>query len=142
MSALIPFPAGQPSDVRLEWLRRLATLVRPLDPKGALAAMQPFLELMGFPPEAYCPKSLRACAEALKHVPSYGELNEALGKWWRDHRPWEPGRAPAPALPAREPPTEAEISRVHALVAGIVADLKASAAYAPRSPRVHTTQRP
>lgn len=136
MSALVPFPEQPERDVRVDWLTNLAALVHPMDPPAALKAMRPFLALLTLPAAAYCPKSLRHCASALKHVPSYGELDEALGKWWHDHRPWEPDHA-APRLEERTPPTEEEKAHVHAAVASIVAELRSSAA--PRGPHARAS---
>jgi hypothetical protein len=73
---------------RQQWAAMLAKLVAPMDaPRAgkALADMLPMLQ--DFPDSAFCLDSLEAVAAACKFPPSYAELREHLGAWWKAHRP-------------------------------------------------------
>jgi hypothetical protein len=80
------------------WLAILAKLVAPTEPVAAAKAMQPMLALLaGYPDEAFVPASAQHVAVTgrilpdgktapLTRVPTYGELETALGRWWRNRR--------------------------------------------------------
>ena len=70
------------------WLAMLAKLAHPLDPAGAAKALAPMAEKLAkeFPPAAFTTASLEAVARAVKRLPTYGELCDALSAWWRENR--------------------------------------------------------
>jgi hypothetical protein len=96
------------------------------DAEMKLRAYVPLLQ-DNFPPAAFTQDSLHHVARQCKWFPSYAEVVEHLGGWWKEHRP------PFPALPAPEPPpprpepTPEEIAYVQARVAEITAALRVSA---------------
>ena len=94
-----------------------------------LAAYVPML-LDRFPAEAFTAASLEHVAHrAVKGFPTYGELTEWLGAWWKEHRP--PLRAlPPPDLPKpRPPPTPEEIAYVHQRVQDCIAGMRMPIAF-------------
>lgn len=86
-----------PNDRQI-WLAILAKLVAPTEPVAAARAMQPMLAMLaGYPDEAFTPTSAQHIAltgrilpdgktAPLTRVPTYGELETALGKWWGSKR--------------------------------------------------------
>ncbi len=105
---------------RQMWVAILAKLVAPMEPVAAAKAMQPMLAMLaGYPDQAFTPSSAQHVAltgrimpdgqsAPLNRVPTYGELDTALGKWWRVKRDMIAVQAQPiarPALTAPEPPT-------------------------------------
>ena len=72
------------------WLNDLAVLTagsQPIaDAKAKVAAYAGMLA-EEYPAAAFSRASLRHVAERCKFFPSYAELYEALGGWWKDNRP-------------------------------------------------------
>ena len=60
-------------------------------------------------------------------VPSYAEVIEHLGGWWKEHRPPLPALPPPDIPPPRPPPTEEEIAHVRACVEEITRNMRSSA---------------
>jgi hypothetical protein len=58
--------------------------------------------LTSFPDGAFTVQSLEHVARSFRREPSYAELCETLGAWWKDHRP------PSPALQLEGPDGPAE----------------------------------
>jgi hypothetical protein len=114
-----------------DWLKALGTLTAgsmPVEEAHAKIAAYSALLASRFPPEAYTGASLEYVGAACKFFPSYAELVEHLGAWWRDNRPREQ-RLPAIANDppkSRRAPTEAEIAHVDAQLAALRADLAAN----------------
>lgn len=96
------------------------------DAEMKLRAYVPLLQ-DNFPPAAFTQDSLHHVARQCKWFPSYAEVVEHLGSWWKEHRP--PLRAlPPPDIPPPRPPaTPEEIEYVHARVAEVIAALRTSA---------------
>jgi len=74
---------------RAQWFSMLAKLTSPME---ATAAAQAFLAyapmLEQFPNEAFTLASLEHVAANCRHgVPTYADLREHLGAWWKDNRP-------------------------------------------------------
>lgn len=103
---------------RQMWVAILAKLVAPMEPVAAAKAMQPMLAMLaGYPDQAFTPSSAQHVATTgrvlpdgstapLSRVPTYGEIDVALGKWWRVKRDMLAVQAQPiarPALPAPEP---------------------------------------
>ena len=95
-----------------------------------LAAYVPMLT-QRFPDAAFTAESLEHVARhAVKGFPTYGELAEWLGEWWKERRPPLTALAP-PVIPAQRPDaTDEERAYVSARVAEITAHLTASRASA------------
>jgi len=126
---------------RQMWVAVLGKLVAPLEPERAtkaLAAMLPMLSR--YPDAAFSPESAQTiCASGriladgseapLNRVPTFGELECALGKWWRHQREMRELRAqpiarealPAPAPAARDWTPEAA-EHVRGVVAAFAAE--------------------
>jgi hypothetical protein len=87
---------------RQQWTAMLAKLTAPMSAPvaaKALADMLPLLE--DFPDAAFSLESLEHVAGQCQRVPTYAELRQFLGEWWRTHRPPEPA-LPAPRQDNRE----------------------------------------
>jgi hypothetical protein len=90
--------AAMSANDRQMWIAILAKLVAPMEPIAAAKAMQPMLAMLaGYPDQAFTPSSAQHVAltgrimpdgstAPLNRVPTYGELDTALGKWWRAKR--------------------------------------------------------
>lgn len=90
-----------------------------------LAAYVPML-LQRFDDAAFTSASLQhVAARALKGFPTYPELADWLGDWWRDHQPIRPALPPPPPLPFHQPTPE-EMAYIHERVEEITAALAAS----------------
>lgn len=110
------------------WAAMLARLVAPMDHERAaqgIAAMMPMLTL---PDAVFTPESVRAVCSTgrqlgewqygpLTRVPTFGELETALGRWWAKRQELELLRAaptPRAALPVppKEGPTPEVVQQV------------------------------
>ena len=104
---------------RQMWLAILAKLVAPMEPIAAVKALTPMIPMLaGYPDQAFTPSSAQHVATTgrilpdgktapLNRVPTFGELDVALGKWWRAKREMLAVQAQpiaSPALSAPEPP--------------------------------------
>lgn len=129
------------------WIAALAKFVAPMDPVAAARAMAPMLPSLAVHPDAmFTPASAQYVAcngrvfEApsedyrgnlkpgvygpLTRVPTFGELDGALGRWWRQERERQAIRSapvartalPAPAVTPNERPLEAVRQMVNAFV--------------------------
>lgn len=79
---------------REQWLALLAKLSAPSNPGAAAEALRAMLPLIAdFPDGAFTLASLEHVARATRRTPSYGELREHLGQWWKDNRPQQATRA-------------------------------------------------
>jgi hypothetical protein len=96
------------------------------DAEMKLAAYVPLLQ-DNFPAAAFTQDSLHHVARQCKWFPSYAEVIEHLGAWWKERRPPFPAIAPPPAPPPRPEPTPEEIELVRQLCAQVVGELRASA---------------
>lgn len=121
---------------RRMWVAILAKLVSPMDPERAaagLAAMLPMLA--GYPDAMFCQDSAHAICTTgrvlsqgvygpMTRVPTYGEVQDALGRWWRNKGEFVPVPPSAGFLPAPEAEerTPEAIEQVRALVAGFAAE--------------------
>jgi hypothetical protein len=95
-----------------------------------LAAYVPMLT-QRFPDAAFTAESLEHVARhAVKGFPTYGELAEWLGEWWKERRPPLTALAPPDIPPRRPDATDEERAYVSARVAEITAQLSASRATA------------
>lgn len=113
-----------------DWLKALGVLCAGnssvKDAQAKLAAYAPMLA-REFKPEAFTPDSLAAVARGCTFFPSFGELCATLAAWWEDNRPYQPTvpllTGPKPDIPKpRDPPTEAEIAYVGAIVRAFTAE--------------------
>lgn len=80
------------------WFAVLAKMVAPMEPVAAAKGMEPMLAALGgYPEQAFTDASARHVATTgrvlpdgstapLSRVPTYGEVDIALGKWWRSER--------------------------------------------------------
>jgi len=87
---------------RREWMAMLAKMVTPSEPQTAadLVGLLPLLRW--HPDEMFCPASAVHVAKygrvimrdegptyhPLSRIPSYGELEAALGRWWHERGSW------------------------------------------------------
>jgi hypothetical protein len=130
----------QATHVVRQWCQSLGVLtaisITRQEAEMKLAAYVPLL-MDNFPDAAFTSESLNHVArECLKGFPTYPELVNHLGAWWREHRPAPPTLPPPPLPPARPPPTPEEVAHVHELVAQMVATLRsADAEVRPDAPR-------
>lgn len=113
------------------WAAMLAKLVSPMEPERGAKAISAMVPMLTLPAEAFTEESVRAVAQTarqfapgeygpLTRVPTFGELETALGRWWwakreRDGLMNGPvmiarGRPPAPVNPS--PEVWAEVSAV------------------------------
>jgi hypothetical protein len=93
-----------------------------------MAAYVPMLS-QRFPDAAFTAESLEfVAARAVRGFPTYGELAEWLGEWWKDRRPPLTALAPPDIPPRRPDATDEERAYVSARVAEITAHLSASRA--------------
>ena len=93
--------------------------------EARLATYVPMLE-HEFPPAAYSRDSLAFVARQCKFAPSFAEVCEHLGEWWRENRP-RPEQLAArdmPPPPPREPPTPEETAAVRELVQQFIANVR------------------
>jgi hypothetical protein len=76
-------------------------------------ANEPMLAIH-FPPAAFTLLSLEHVASQCKFLPTYGEITEYLGQWWRQHRPSQPAieRQPREATRERTPEEKAQAAWV------------------------------
>lgn len=112
---------------RQMWAAMLAKMVSPLEPERAAKAICLMLPMLsGYPDDAFTPESVQTICTTgriladgsegpLNRVPTFGELECALGKWWRHQREMAalraqpiarealPAPAPAPAAPGWTP---------------------------------------
>lgn len=77
------------------WAAMLAKMVAPLEPERAAKAIVPMLAMLGgYPDDAFTVDSMQTVcltgrilpdgsSAPLNRVPTFGELEVALGKWWR-----------------------------------------------------------
>ena len=112
---------------RAQWLSMLAKLTSPMESSAAaqaFAAYAPFLER--FPDEAFTAASLEHVASKYHRggVPTYGDIREHLGAWWKDNRPM-PLALPKPEAPTLHPRTEAESTAARWSAHKAIAHLKA-----------------
>jgi hypothetical protein len=73
-----------------KWLRSLGVLcagTMAADEARTRCAAYASMVAGEFPVAAFTQKSLEAVARECRFFPSYGELVEYLGKFWRDHKP-------------------------------------------------------
>ena len=92
-----------------------------------LAAYLPML-MQRFPDAAFTPQSLEhVAAQAVKGFPTYGELAQWLGDWWREHRPTPPALPPPEPIRQRDEPTAEEREHVARVAAEARAFLRANA---------------
>ncbi len=118
-----------------EWLLRLHTAtVGSSDAREAetrVGLVAPMI-VSRFPPDAFNRQSFEHVAAGCRFWPAYGELVALLGEWWRDNRAGRsllvPYAGPSHIPEGRAPPDEAEKAAVRAMVAGLVAELRAGAA--------------
>jgi hypothetical protein len=98
------------------------------DAASKLAVYGPLL-VQRFPYAAFTAESLEyVAARAVKGFPTYGELAQWLGEWWKDRRPPLAALAPPDIPPRRPDATDEERAYVTARVAEITAHLSASRA--------------
>ena len=92
-----------------------------------MSAYVPML-MQRFPDAAFTAESLEfVAARAVKGFPTYGELAEWLGEWWRPRRPPLVAALPPPAVPIpRQEVTPEQREAIHARVAAAIAHLTAS----------------
>lgn len=73
-----------------DWLKALGTLssgtMTAQEANARINAMTPLLA-NEFTPAAFTPASLAVVARACKFFPTYGELCDVLGPWWKANRP-------------------------------------------------------
>lgn len=126
-----------PIDPIRDWLNAIGALTAGSMPvaeaRAKLGAYTPLL-MQRFPTVVFTPQSLEAVAAQCKFFPSYAEICDHLGAWWRENRPVEK-RLPPPAYdPPRLPPerTPEEIAAVSAMVMGLKSELAQRRAEAPR----------
>ena len=131
--------------IRSKWFAQLASLTYPQSPGQAAEAFKPYLPMFSdMTDEAFTRASLEAVATSPRKmaIPSYDEIRKPLASWWRDNRPFQP-TLPAPIIPDRVPPTEAEKAIVSALTReakAILAEaiaVKAAGGKPPSPPRTH-----
>lgn len=121
------------------WAAILAKLVAPLDAERAAKGLAPMLAMLGgYPDAAFTAESAReVCLTArvmpdgslapLNRVPTFGELELALGRWWRKQcelaalRALPVAREALPAPPPEERDPEV-IQQVSELVAAFAAE--------------------
>lgn len=114
---------------RLKWLQALGTLTAGSMPVAeAQAKLGAYIPMLAqrFPDQAFTARSLEDVASKCKFFPSYAEICEHLGAWWKENRPVSQ-RFPQLAAPSPEPkkpPTPEEIAYVEARVAEIKAAVK------------------
>jgi hypothetical protein len=112
---------------RAQWLSMLAKLTSPMESTTAaqaFAAYAPFLER--FPDAAFTAASLEHVASKYQRggIPTYGDVREHLGRWWKDNRPM-PLALPKPEAAALPPRTEAESAAARWSAHKAIAHLKA-----------------
>jgi hypothetical protein len=111
------------------WAAMLAKMVAPMDAERAAKAIMGMVPMLAFPDQAFTPESVReVCASGqirgdyhgpLSRVPTFGELETALGRWWAKRRELEllDAPTPRPKLPApKKSPTEQECEHVAKLL--------------------------
>lgn len=139
---------------RQMWLAVLAKLVAPTEPIAAAKAMTPMMALMkSFPDQAFTTDSARHVATTgrimsdgstapLNRVPTYGELEKALGRWWWTQReraqiqaqPIARKALPGPVPQPREQADPAAVEAVRTVVRSFVAERAALASQAFQAP--------
>jgi hypothetical protein len=113
--------------LRRMWMIELGVLCSPAFSERAVEALTAMLpHLTEYGDEYFCVEVLRLVARAPRRqsVPSYDEICNVFGEWWRAR----PGPAriagpPPPPEPERVPATQEEIARVEALISSMKADL-------------------
>lgn len=111
----------------------LAKLVAPMDAERGAAGMAAMLPMLAHYPDAmFTPASAAAVASTgrvfdigkygpLTRIPTFGELDTALGRWWRQERERVALRAePEPRLALAGPPAPAAAERPLAAVRDVV----------------------
>jgi hypothetical protein len=132
------------------WIAMLAKAVAPMEPERAGKGLADMLPMLRYPDEAFTIASLNAvCNEGrilsdgstapLNRVPTFGELNTVLGRYWFQQRQRAEIRAipeAREALPApeRKGPTEEEKAVVRAVVEAFAME-RSFAADPPAPPR-------
>jgi hypothetical protein len=110
-----------------EWLTSLGILsavsMSKREAEMKLAAFVPLLA-RDFPDAAFTQDSLSHVARRCPYFPTYHEICEHLGSWWRDRRPMPIALPPPPPTPPRPPPTPEEREYIGARVAEVVASLR------------------
>ena len=121
-----------------EWLVALGMLTASKgdDAEAKLAAYIPLLAAR-FEAAAFTQASLEAVAARCKFFPSYSEIVEHLGAWWRDNRPRPQGLAP-PKPQQRPQPSPEQIAAAHAQVEELLASFPSRRARASPQPRYLT----
>lgn len=78
------------SDTVRDWLKALGALTAAVmtnnEAKARVSAIATLLA-NEFPTAAFCPASLAHVARECRHFPTYAELCDLLGPWWKQHRP-------------------------------------------------------
>lgn len=100
------------------WISMLAKMVAPMDAAHAVGAISAMVPMLTLPPDAFTAESVRAVCSTgrqlsahefgpLTRVPTFGELETALGRWWAKKVELELLRgAPTPRARLAAPPQE------------------------------------
>lgn len=139
---------------RKMWSAVLAKLVAPMEPERAAKAIAAMTVALSYPAEAFTLDSAReVCSTGrilpdgetapLTRVPTFGEIDMALGRWWRKRREHaayvaQPKAREALPAPEKKGPTDAEKDAVSATVQGLVTEIAAGQPGAPPKPKVQS----
>ena len=109
---------------RAQWIAMLAKLTSPMESTQAAIAFNAFLPMLtDYPDAAFTHDSLDYVATECHGVPTYADVRQHLGAWWKRNRPQPLAIADAvPELPPLR--TDAEAAHARSLVAETVAHLK------------------
>jgi len=110
------------------WLNDLTRLTAgsapPADADERIAAYAGLLA-DNFPNETvFTRATLEHVAGQCRFFPSYGEVAQLLGAWWKEHRPTPPALPPPPAPPEREIVSEEQMARNRERVRRVAAELQ------------------
>lgn len=130
------------------WAAMLAKLVAPMEAERAAKALADMLPMLNLPREAFTIESLRAIAQEgrkvsageyapLTRVPTYGELEAALWRFWGDKTEREkPVMIACERPPTKENPSPEVCQQVAGVVHSFVGERSFSASTAPARKRV------
>jgi hypothetical protein len=114
-----------------EWLTSLGILsavsMSRQEAELKLAAFVPLL-MREYPDAAFTSDSLAHVARQCQYFPTYYEVCQHLGAWWRDHKPLPPALPAPDPLPPRPQKSPEELEYIHRLVEGLAALLRPTSA--------------
>lgn len=115
------------NECRLKWCAALGRLCNPDHPDESTAALVAMLPMLAdIPDAAFASKSALdavACAPRYTRTPTYADIRGALREWIKETAPIRTA-LPAPRIPDRTEPTDAERAYVRDLVAKLRAEVR------------------